>query len=51
MKKLTALILARVLALSLAACKDKTTTKKASSGSNLTSDQVEKIMAQGKEEK
>ena len=46
MKKITALILALVLALSLAACKGKTTAKPSASGSNLTTEEINKILAE-----
>jgi len=47
MKKITALILALALALSLAACNGKTT-KRASSGSDLTKKQIEELTKESK---
>jgi len=48
MKKLTALILALALALSLGACKGKTTGKTSSTGSDLSKEAVEKMLAEDK---
>jgi len=50
MKKLTALILALALTLSLAACTGKTE-KRASTGSDLTSEQLEALAAEAAETK
>ena len=50
MKRITALILALALALSLAACKGKTAEKRASTDSDLTSEEMERLVAEMEKE-